>query len=142
MYKNRQIQNPTKPGIYPVFGTVNKNTEHETRSQFYAVWDGERFVDQDGEDLIGINESVEFWFDMSLYSDPATAQEPDNTIPGFIPIHVGQHLITVNYEKIFDISKHNDGTTILGMGPDYVYYARESVKEILSLIEANKEWRK
>lgn len=70
MYINRNDQAPEHTGMYNVFGTVNKGTAHEFTGKFTAFWNGEAFTDKDGEDLIGINDSVEFWFDMSWVADP------------------------------------------------------------------------
>lgn len=70
MYINRNDQTPVHTGMYNVFGTVNKGTAHEFTGKFTAFWNGEAFTDKDGEDLIGINDSIEFWFDMSWVADP------------------------------------------------------------------------
>jgi hypothetical protein len=63
-------EKPNGKGFFKCFGTLNKGTKHEKRTYFDAFYDGDRFVDKDGEDLIGINESVEYWFDFSTIKNP------------------------------------------------------------------------
>lgn len=72
MWKNRRFNLPEKSGVCLVFGTVNKGTKHENKEPFFAFWDSSKkhFSDLEGEDLTGINDSVEFWFDLSQISNP------------------------------------------------------------------------
>jgi len=72
MWKNREIEKPKFSGIYNVFGVINKNTEYEVRSRFFAFYSKEynMFTDSDGEDLTYINEGVEFWFDFNGIKNP------------------------------------------------------------------------
>lgn len=72
MWINRKEQTPPTDGAYPVFGKINKGTEHENKCRFTAYWDNglNAFTDKDGEDLTGIDEGVEFWLDFSDIPDP------------------------------------------------------------------------
>lgn len=70
MWNNYSKKNPDSYGAFLVFGTVNKGTNHQQRTKFIAFWDGEQFVDREGEDLTYINESVEYWFDFGSITDP------------------------------------------------------------------------
>ena len=65
-------EKPKYTGAYHVFGTVNKGSKHEAETQFVAYWENnlDAFVDQQGEDLTGINDGVKYWFDFSLIPDP------------------------------------------------------------------------
>ena len=72
MWIDIKNKKPKKQGAYLCFGIVNKGTEYENRSKFTAHWQGEQYgwSDKEGEDLIGINESVEFWFDFDEVQTP------------------------------------------------------------------------
>jgi len=72
MWVNRNDKNPEYDGAVKVFGTVNKGSEHETKTKFNTHWDESRgvFTDSDGEDLTGIDEGVEYWWDFSQVADP------------------------------------------------------------------------
>lgn len=72
MWKKIKGEKPKYSGTYYVFGTVNKDTVHETKSRFVADYDTciDKFTDAQGEDFTFINESVEYWFDFSLVKNP------------------------------------------------------------------------
>ena len=70
MFVHRNDRKPTRHGAYHCFGTINRLTPHEKRTKFVAFWDGECFVDKDGEDLTEINNSVEWWFDIDMVDNP------------------------------------------------------------------------
>jgi len=72
MWKNKRTEKPQKSGTYVVYGTVNRGTEFECKSRYYAYWHNTDnvFTDNEGEDLTGLNESIEFWFDMDLIDNP------------------------------------------------------------------------
>ena len=62
MWIKRNTDSPPADGPYTVFGTVNAGTPYEQKSRFVAYWNSSQhaFVDKDGEDLTGINESYNF----------------------------------------------------------------------------------
>ena len=70
MWIKRKENNPAKNGIYYCFGTVCKGTEYETENAFYAYYNNGMFTDRDGEDLIGINDIVDYWYDYSKIDNP------------------------------------------------------------------------
>lgn len=70
MWKKTENEKPSFFGQFMCFGTVCVGTEYEQKSKFYACYNNGVFTDKDGEDLIGINESVEYWFDFSNVEDP------------------------------------------------------------------------
>lgn len=70
MWKNIKNDKPKKQGFVKVFGLVNKGTEHQTKTKYDAFWNGSEFTDKQGEDLIGINEGVIFWFDFDEVENP------------------------------------------------------------------------
>ncbi len=73
MWKNIKQEKPTKPGHYYCFGTRWKGTEYEEKTKFSAYYQGvenDYFTDKNGEDLTDLNDSVEYWFDFSLISNP------------------------------------------------------------------------
>lgn len=61
---------PPKNGIYYCFGVMLKGSKYECESAFYAYYNDGVFTDKDGEDLIGINEEVEYWYDYSRIENP------------------------------------------------------------------------
>lgn len=65
-------EKPKYDRAYICYGIVNEGTEFERKQQFNAFWDGgqKRFVDRHGEDLILINESVEYWFNNTNLPNP------------------------------------------------------------------------
>ena len=67
MWKSVKEELPKNQSLseYRVFGTWNKGTEHEKSSHSKAFFEDGRWCDKEGEDFVGINESVEFWFDDS-----------------------------------------------------------------------------
>jgi hypothetical protein len=68
---DRKERQPKYAGAVTCFGTLYKGTEHEVKTSFAAYWDGDsRFVDKNGEDLTYINESVEYWLDLTQVPDP------------------------------------------------------------------------
>ncbi len=70
MWKEIKKEKPTHTGFINCFGTVNVGTDFECRGIFTAFYNGDSFTDRDGEDLIGINECVECWFDFSQVNNP------------------------------------------------------------------------
>ena len=70
MWKKVSIEKPKNNGHFKCFGVINKGTEWEKESVFDAWWDGEYWTDKSYEDLIGINESVMWWYDFSLVENP------------------------------------------------------------------------
>lgn len=72
MWNDRRIKEPTHDGLYIVYGIFNKGTFFETKRKSIQYWDNEAkiFVDADGEDLIGINEAVEYWLDVYDLPNP------------------------------------------------------------------------
>lgn len=112
MWINIQEQKPKGIGsAYTCYGTVNKGTEHETRTHFTAYWQGEEYgwSDKCGEDLIGINESVEYWFDFNQVDYP----DIDDVGPDYVII------LKPNY-------KSKDGHIKPGIFLEGKYYAPKS----------------
>ena len=72
MWINRKEQEPEFTGAYHVFGIINKGSKYETQTKFVAYWENNlnAFVDQQGEDLTGINEGVKYWFDFNQVPNP------------------------------------------------------------------------
>lgn len=73
MWKKIKNDKPKKTGFVKVYGTVNKRTEHQTKTKFDAFWNGSEFTDKEGEDYVGLNKSVVFWFDFDEVENPAEA---------------------------------------------------------------------
>lgn len=82
MWKLFQINKPIQSGVYYCYGIKSK---FEKYSRFVAYWDNENKIwsDKDGEDLIGINQSVEYWFDINLVNNPNKPETITNN-PEFI----------------------------------------------------------
>jgi hypothetical protein len=56
--------------INPVWGMFNIGSPHYFEGLTYCQWNGEKWVDFDGEDLTGLHESVTHWFDMTKVEPP------------------------------------------------------------------------
>ena len=70
MWKKLSHEYPLQTGFLQCFGILNKGSEFECKGRFYAFYDGETFTDRNGEDLTGINESVDYWFDFNEVENP------------------------------------------------------------------------
>lgn len=70
MWKKISEEKPKIRGFVKCFGLLWEGTDFEEKARFNAFYDGERFVDKDGEDLTGINDSVEYWFDFDEIENP------------------------------------------------------------------------
>jgi hypothetical protein len=72
MWKVFETNKPHESGAYYCYGAINKKTKFEKYSRFVAYWDNDcqKWSDKDGEDLIYINDSVEYWFDINLVKTP------------------------------------------------------------------------
>jgi hypothetical protein len=109
-----KIQKQKPPGIgaaYTCYGSVNRGTLHETRTHFIAYWQGEEYgwTDKDGEDLIGINESVEYWFDFSKVEPPTSENYPYPNCDG----HVGISAFSIHDLKCGNILNYDTGEEII-----------------------------
>lgn len=64
----------------------------------------------------------------------------NNSIKGFIPVTVSNNdvIIMVNYSRLNDIYPNEDGTQLTYSSSDYVL-CKESVEQVLSLIQANQQ---
>jgi len=60
-------------GGYICFG-VDCRGNNEKPTKFIAYWGGASWEDKDGEDLIGINDSVEYYLDFHDIEDPITEE--------------------------------------------------------------------
>lgn len=76
LWEDYSEKEPTIDGAYIVYGLVNWGTEFERKQQFTAYWDqqNKRFVDREGEDLVLIDEGVQYWLNSLLIPDPKTEQ--------------------------------------------------------------------
>lgn len=62
MWIDIKQEKPKGQKPYVCYGIVNIDTPFEDKARFEAFWNGEKFTDKDGEDLIGINEGVKYWW--------------------------------------------------------------------------------
>ena len=66
MWINVKDDLPKTDGAYYVYTDVNIGTEHECKEKYIAYWDNNSnlFWDKTGDEPVGINSSVFFWFDI------------------------------------------------------------------------------
>lgn len=65
MWKNKKRELPDSTGFVKCVNVINEGTLFQQCYKFDAFFNGEKFTDQDGEDLTEIDESVDFWFDFN-----------------------------------------------------------------------------
>lgn len=72
MWKKIKQEKPTKTGAHHCYGILWPGTGDQKETRFIAYWNPKDNVwtDRDGEDLIGLNEAVEWWFDINEIPEP------------------------------------------------------------------------
>lgn len=70
MWKNIEDQQPNASTYYTAYGHFLKGQKHERKMRVVAFWDGEKFKDPYGDNLIEVSDSITHWYDMSQIENP------------------------------------------------------------------------
>jgi hypothetical protein len=135
MWTKRNDRKPEYAGHYTCFGTLHKgDVHHEIRTSFEAYWNGLKFVDRDGEDLAYINESVEYWLDLSKIPTPDFYKLDRLAVKPITPVEVKverEQIRAVSFGSWLMANKNSD---------EYSYSDFENIGQIVQDYEEYLNW--